>query len=318
MDRNDLDLVKLRFHRETGRLVDDDAELMDQYIYYERAEDTRDLLLASLERFPELLKRAHILLRSFVVSSNLDGMLPVSVVARWLRNPALSDKRLRIIAEYADTRYAEVVRQNDIDIHWMRLFDDTNLQNIVTHQDALTQLWKFMGNAQATAGEGDQAALVELFSAPGQSPSNTRVNILFNTPGLRRSLQQMPSSHAVRIWDDMIGSHFSDSAIQRTLRRPGVLRSALEFVRALRSNLTSEEERANRIVMELFSLGQSRAQQYLYSFDFPTDRLGHTRLNFALYLEGYMAVPDWAWQYLRNGVTRQSLKSFGEMRPKPE
>lgn len=312
VDRNDLKLVKLRFQRETGRLVDDDAQLLDQYIYYERAESTRDLLLASLERFPALLRRAHILLRSFVVSSNLDGMLPVSVVARWLRNPALSENRLRIIAEYADTRYAEVVRQNDIDIHWMGLFDDTNLQNIVTHQDALIQLGKFMGNAQATAGEGDGAALLALFSAQGQALSNTRVNMLFNTPGLWHSLQQLPSSHAVQIWADLIGPHFTDHAIHLTLRRPGVLHSAREFMRALRGNLTSAEERANRIVMEAYTIDQSRAQQYLYHFDFPTDRLGHSRLDFVLHIEGYLQVPDWAWQYLRKGVTRESLKSFLE------
>ncbi len=312
VERDDLDQVQQRYQRETGKFVDDDDELMDQFVYYQRADSIRDLLLVSLQRFPDLLRRAQILMQSFVVSSNLDGMLPVGVVTRWLRDPALSDNRLRIIAEYANTRYQEVVSRCAIDINWMHLFDDTNLQNIVTHRDALTQLWTFMGNAQATVGEGDQAAWVKLFSAPGQSPSNTRVNILFNTPSLWQSLQAWPSSHAVRIWADLIGPHFSDSAIQLTLSRPGVLHSALEFARTLRGNLTSEEERANRIVMQLFSIGQSRAQQYLYSFDFPTDRLGHSRFDFVLYLESHMAVPDWAWQYLRKGVTRESLASFLE------
>src|SRR3546814_11955945 len=58
VDRDDLDQVKLRFERETGRVIDDDSELMEQFIYYDRAENTRDLLIASLARFPDLLRRA--------------------------------------------------------------------------------------------------------------------------------------------------------------------------------------------------------------------------------------------------------------------
>ncbi len=313
VDRDDLAQVKLRFERETGRVIDDDSELMEQYIYYDRAESTRDLLIASLERFPDLLRRANLLLRSAVISSNLDGMLPVNVVARWLRNPALSERRLRVISEYADTRYKEVVRHGDIDIHWMRLFDDSNLQNIVTHQRVLTAFWDYLERPPVKAGEVDQAPVIRLFSAPGQLPSNTRVNILFNTPNLWSSLQRLPRHHAVQIWDDLTGSQFSDSVIQFTLERPGVLRSALDFVLALRGNL-----RANRIVRELFSVAQSRAQQYLNNFDFPVNRLGHSLLDFVTYLESHMAVPDWAWQYLKRGVTPESLKTFGEMKPKPE
>ena len=168
------------------------------------------------------------------------------------------------------------------------------------------------------AGEVDQAPVIRLFSAPGQLPSNTRVNILFNTPSLWSSLQRLPRHHAVQIWDDLIGPHYSDSAIRLTLRRPGVLRSALDFVLALRGNLGSVEARANRMVMELFSIGQGRAQQYLYNFNFPVNRLGHSLLDFVTYLESHLAVPDWAWQYLRRGVTPESLKTFGEMKPKPE
>ena len=313
VDRDDLAQVKLRFERETGRVIDDDSELMEQYIYYDRAESTRDLLIASLERFPDLLRRANLLLRSAVISSNLDGMLPVNVVARWLRNPALSERRLRVISEYADTRYKEVVRHGDIVIHWMRLFDDSNLQNIVTHQRVLTAFWDYLERPPVKAGEVDQAPVIRLFSAPGQLPSNTRVNILFNTPNLWSSLQRLPRHHAVQIWDDLTGSQFSDSVIQFTLERPGVLRSALDFVLALRGNL-----RANRIVRELFSVAQSRAQQYLNNFDFPVNRLGHSLLDFVTYLESHMAVPDWAWQYLKRGVTPESLKTFGEMKPKPE
>nr|BFE92908.1 hypothetical protein GCM10020185_34440 [Pseudomonas brassicacearum subsp. brassicacearum] len=182
VDRDDLAQVKLRFERETGRVIDDDSELMEQYIYYDRAESTRDLLIASLERFPDLLRRANLLLRSAVISSNLDGMLPVNVVARWLRNPALSERRLRVISEYADTRYKEVVRHGDIDIHWMRLFDDSNLQNIVTHQRVLTAFWDYLERPPVKAGEVDQAPVIRLFSAPGQLPSNTRVNIFVQYP----------------------------------------------------------------------------------------------------------------------------------------
>ncbi|MNC78583.1 hypothetical protein D3C81_2048810 [compost metagenome] len=69
--------------------------------------------------------------------------------------------------------------------------------------------------------------------------------------------------------------------------------------------------RANQIVRDSLGLGQRQAQQYLYNFEFPANRLGHRLLDFALYVEGYMAVPDWAWQYLRQGVTRETLKPFG-------
>jgi hypothetical protein len=237
-------------------------------------------------------------------------MLRMDEFASWIRNPALSNKRLQIIAEYANTRYAEVLGMVGIDIDWMRHFDDQNLQSIVTHQRTLTELMKYLDKGI------DVPAVASLFSAPGQTPSNTRIAILFNTPDIWGYIERFPKDYARPIWFDLIGPHFSDVNIRQALGRPGSLRTVLDFEAALRAGLGREDARANQIIQGLLSINQSRAQQYLYAFDFPSNRSGHSRLDFAVYLESNLKVPDWAWQYAREGVTPDSLKSFGKIKPK--
>jgi hypothetical protein len=316
VDRDNLDETAKIIERNSGEVITDDSELFEQFIYYERVERTIELLRNSLARFPDLLRRANIILASPVCSSNLGGMLPVSELARWIRNPTLSDRRLQIIAEYASTRYDEVRSMESINIDWMRLFDDQNLQSIVTHQSTLTDFVRFLGVTSESINDIDMPAVVSLFSASGRVPSNTRVALLFNSPAIWGPLQRLQPDFARQIWFDLIGPHFSDDNIRQALGRPGALLSELDFAVALRASLGREEARANQIIQNVLSIGQSRAQQYLYNFDFPSNRLGHSRLDFAVYLESYMQVPDWAWQYARLGVTPDSLKQFAEIKPK--
>ncbi|WP_256578323.1 dermonecrotic toxin domain-containing protein [Pseudomonas sp. A25(2017)] len=308
VDQADLNEVKQRYQRESGVTINDDAELMNQFMYYDRVEDTIDLLSVALERFPDLQRRANLLLRSTVISSNLGGMLPVNVLARWLRDPKLSETRLGIIAEYANTRYTEVIDDGTISIDWMQPFDDQNLNSIVRQQDSLTRFVEFLGWVQSNA---ETPAVVGLFSSSGQVVSNIRVSILLNTPNIFNLLQRFPRNHAIQIWEDLVGPYFSDATVRAALRQPGSLRSELDIARALRVGLGGDGARANQIIRDSLGVGQRQAQQYLYNFEFPAYRLGHRLLDFALYVEGYMAVPDWAWQYLRQGVTRETLQPFG-------
>ncbi|MDP9783259.1 dermonecrotic toxin domain-containing protein [Pseudomonas fluorescens] len=318
VDRNDLDDAQDLLKRVRDKFVDDDAELFDQFMYADRVERTIDLLRTALGRFPVLRRRVDILLRSPVIIHNLGGMLPVSEVARLIRNPALTDRRFELIAAYANSRYGELERTGRIDFDWMQVFDDRNLQSIITYQNNLTAFMRFLGTARENIESIDVTAVAKLFSPPGHLPSNTRVALLFNTPGLLGNLMGLQPNYAMQIWLDLIGPHFSDATIGRALQRPGSLRTGLDFALALRDSMGNEEAHANRIVQSLLSISQRRAQQYLYSFDFPTNRLGHSRLDFAVYLESHQQIPGWAWQYARRGVTPDSLKQFGEMKPKPD
>jgi len=318
VNRDDLDDASDLLLADAGRYVEDTSELFDHFVYTDTAERTVDLLRTALGRFPDLLRRANLLLRSPVIAHNLGGLLRVSEVARWLRNPALSDLRYQLIAEYASTRHSELQRTENINIDWMQLFDDRNLQSIVTRQEELADFLVFLGGAWGNIMDNDIPAVGKLFSVPGQLPSNSRVALLFDNPNLWGSLQKLRRDYAGQIWADLIGPHFSDATIRRALAEPRALNSELHLALALRSSLAPEEFRANQIMQRLLSVGQRRAQQYLYNFDFPTNRLGHSRLDFAVYVESHLTIPDWAWQYARRGVTSDSLKQIGEMKPKPE
>ncbi|WP_260958425.1 OTU domain-containing protein [Pseudomonas citri] len=318
VNSDDLDDAKDLLVSDAGRYVDDTSELFDHFIYTDTAERTVDLFRTALRRFPDLLRRANLLLRSPIIAHNLGGLLRVSEVARWIRNPALSDVRFQIVAEYASTRHSELQRTRNIDIDWMQVFDDRNLRNIVLHQEALGDFLEFLGGAWGNIMDNDIPAVAKLFSAPGQLPSNSRVAVLFNTPNLWTALRKLRKEYADQVWADLIGPYFSDATIRQALAWPGALSSEMHLALALRNSLAPEELRANLTIQRLLSIGQRRAQQYLYNFDFPTDRLGHRRLDFALYVESHLSIPDWAWQYARRGVTPQSLKKIGEVKPRPE
>lgn len=313
---DDLEEMAEKIRNVTGQVIEDDAQLLERYIDHQSKDRTQGLYQAALRRFPELQRRADILLGSPIISWTLADRLNVSLFASWLRNPALSNERLRLIAEYANARYDEIAEDNFLDLDWMQSFDDRNVQSIVTHQAKLTQFLKFLGGAWGDVEDVDVPAVARLFRAQGQPISNARVAILFENPGLFDSIQRLPREHAPQVWNELVAPYFSDANIQRALEQPGALNSALDFALALKASLGKEDARANLIVHNLFSVGQSRAQEYLYNFDFPIGRLGHSRLDFALHLEAHLAVPDWAWQYARKGVTPESLKPFGEMKKK--
>lgn len=305
VDRDDLQGIKERYQREFGVVMEDEAELFQQFIAYDRAEEVTDLFTVALERYPALLDRANIVLRSMVISSTLGNEFPLSAISSWIRNPALSDEHLRLIALYADSRHQAILKEEGLDIGWMQRFDDRNLQHIVNHIEALDTFIAFLGRRQASASE---SALVDLFSASGAAPSNSRVALLFNTPNLWTELERLPQTQAQEIWNDLIGPHFSNLNIRLALARPGALRSSSQFETALRTGLGSNEAHANQLVQRVLDVGQSEAQQYLYHFEFPTQRLGHGIVDFASHLESHMEVPQWAWQYAREGVTPQSLR----------
>jgi len=318
VNSDDLDDAKSLLVADGGKYVSDTSELFDHFIYTDSADRTVNLFKTALGRFPVLLRRANFLFRSPIIAHNLGGLLRVGEVARWLRNPALSDRRFQILAEYASTRYSELQRTESIDVDWMQLFDDRNLQSIVTHQEQLADFLVFLGGARGNIMDNDIPGVAKLFSFPGQLPSNSRVSLLFDVPNLWGSLCKLRQDYASQIWADLIGPHFSDATIRLALARPGALNSEMHLALALRSSLAPEEFRANQIMQRLLSIGQRRAQQYLYNFDFPTHRLGHSQLDFAVYVESHLSIPDWAWQYARPGVTPESLKKIGEVKPKPE
>lgn len=306
-----------RLRRATGEVVDDHADLLDRYIDDNRAYRTRDLYRSALERFPDLRRRSDVLLESRIISWTLGDRLRVSLFARWLRDRSLPNERLRLIAQYADTRYNELAMEAHLAVNWMIPFEDQNLQRILMQQQALTRFMEFLGGVWGNVDDVDVPAVVRLFRLQGQEISNSRVALILQVEGLWASLQRFPQSVAQQVWSELVGPYFTDTHIRLALEQPHAFRSALDFAAALRAALSEEEVRANTIVQNLFGIGQSRAQQYLYNFDFPVDRLGRSRLHFALHLEGHLAVPEWAWRYARPGVTRDSLKPFGELKAPP-
>lgn len=312
VEHDELQQVARRFERETGEAIDDDNDLMDQFMYYDRVEDLTDLLIVSLERYPVLLRRAQILLSSPVIASNLGGMFAVNILAAWIRNPALSDTRLQIIAEYAGSRYQEVVITGDIDINWMQPFDDQNLLNIVRQEEALVGFWDFLQGVRYV-DVSTMSTAMDLFRISGQMASNSRIAIFFETPSLWRSIQNMPGispRSARRIWEDLVGPQFSDENIRRTLAQRDSLSSESAFASALIDSLTLDEFQAHQIILGAYGVTPRQVLHFLNSFDFPGTEADHSRLTLALYLGRHGSIPDWAWQYARPGVTPESLRSF--------
>lgn len=312
VEHDDLQEVAKRFERETGTVIEDDIDLMDQFMYYDRVEDLTDLLIVSLERFPVLLRRAQILLGSPVIASNLGGLFPLSVLAAWIRNPALKDARLQLIAEYAGSRYQELVRKGSIDIDWMRPFDDRNLRNLIYQRDAVVGFWDFLQGARYLDGSNLSTA-TGLFSVSGSMVPNSRIAVLLEAPNLWRSIRDMPGitpRSARRIWDDLVGPQFSDENIRRTLARRDALGSESAFTSALIDSLTRDEAQANRVLLGVYGVTSRQAMEFLYQFDFTGALADHSRLTLALHLSRRGTMPDWAWQYARPGVTPESLRSF--------
>lgn len=321
IDRDDLKDVQRRLERETGMFVHDDARLMDQYIYYDRAEDLADLLRAALIRFPDLLTRAETVLQSPVIASNLGGMLPLSVMSQWIRDPSLTDERLRLIAAYTTTRYTEVVITGDIDVSWMRAFDDDNVRDIIFHQQTLVNFMRLSGGVRGNLMDSDLPAVARLFSTPGNPPSNSRVALLLQTPAVWSSIHNMAgitAEGARSLWDDLIGVQYSDDLIRETLQRPGSLASESAFAGALVDSLLNEEARAHQLLLETYAVSQVEAQQFLRRFRFSGNRAEHSRLSFARYVSHHGKIPEWAWQYANEGVTPESLGRFLAKRRPPQ
>ncbi|WP_413793324.1 MULTISPECIES: dermonecrotic toxin domain-containing protein [unclassified Pseudomonas] len=320
VDRDDLKKAKRRYEQETGNVMDDDAELLEQHIYYDRADDLVDLLTVALERFPVLQARATILLKSPVIASNLGGLFPVNLLSQWIRTPSISNTRLQLIGDYVSGRYDELTRYGGIDINWMRPFDDWNLHSLFAHRQALLDFFGFLQEVRYIK-DSDLSAVARLFSVPGQPLSNSRVAILFNRPNLWVSIRSMRGiSHesARTIWHDLIGPQFSDDNIRFALGRPGSLDSESALTGALIDSLVNDEARAHRLILGAYAMSDRQAQYFLYNFDFSASAAGHSRLNFASYVSAHGSIPQWAWSYARGGVTPEVLKPFLATRKPPE
>ncbi|MGN8344063.1 hypothetical protein ACLEJQ_10700 [Pseudomonas sp. SMV71] len=320
VDRDDLKKAKRRYEQETGNLMDDDADLLEQHIYYDRADDLVDLLTVALERFPVLQARASILLKSPVIASNLGGLFPVSLLSQWIRTPSISNSRLQLIGDYVSGRYDELTRYGAIDINWMRPFDDWNLHSLFTHRQALLDFFGFLQEVRYVK-DSDLSAVARLFSLPGQPLSNSRVAILFNRSNLWvsiRSMRGISRDSARAIWHDLIGPQFSDDNIRFALGRPGSLDSESALTSALIDSLVNDEARAHRLIRDAFTMSDRQVQYFLHNFDFSASSTGHGRLDFASYVSAHGAIPQWAWPYARSGVTPQVLEPFLATRKPPE
>ncbi|WP_259697651.1 OTU family ubiquitin thioesterase [Pseudomonas brassicacearum] len=320
VDSEDLKKAKRRYEQETGNLMDDDADLLEQHIYYDRADDLVDLLTVALERFPVLQARANILLKSPVIASNLGGLFPVSLLSQWIRTPSISNTRLHLIGDYASGHYDELTRYGAIDINWMRPFDDWNLHSLFTHRQALLDFFGFLQEVRYFK-DSDLSAVARLFAMPGQPLSNSRVAILFNRPNLWvsiRSMRGITRDGARAIWHDLIGPQFSDDNIRFALGRPGSLDSESALTGALIDSLVNDEGRAHRLILGAYAMTERQAQYFLYNFDFSASLAGHSRLDFASYVSAHGAIPQWAWPYARSGVTPEVLKPFLATRKPPE
>ena len=312
VEPDDLEKARRRFQYETGTDIEDDIDLMDQFKYYDRVEDLTDLLTVTLERYPALLRRAQILLRSPVIATNLGGLFPLRNLAAWIRNPALNNTRLQIVAEYASSRYQEVVRWGRIDIDWMRPFSDSNLRNLVYRQNELVEFWDFLQGVRYL-DESNMSTATGLFSMTGQMVPNSRIAVLFEVPYLWQSIQNMPgisARSARRIWEDLVGPEFSDENIRQTLARPDSLSSESAFTSALIDSLAADEAQAHQVILGTYAVTPRQVLEFLHHFDFPGTLAEHSRLTLALYLSRHGSIPDWAWQYARPGVTPESLRSF--------
>ena len=310
VDRDDLDELAKRIKAGTGQDINDDVTLFHQFIYYQNVEETIDLLRVALERFPDLERRFNILYASPIINSHLGGLLDVSLVARWLRDPAISEERLRLIAEYSRNCFEELQRTKSLDVEWMRDFNDQNLRTLIAHRQPLVDFMVLLKEILGDTESVDLSSVVRYFGAPGHAPSNSRVEMLLNVPDLWSGILSLPRQHIRRLWEDLVGPYFSDSTIRQALAQPGAFDSVGNLALAMAAGQGIEEARANQIVRDLFNVSRSQAQRYLYNFDFPSNHPGRSRLDFALHLESHFQIPDWAWAYARPGVTADSLKSF--------
>ncbi|MBT2338641.1 hypothetical protein J7E36_05615 [Pseudomonas fluorescens] len=320
VDRDDLKKARRRYEQETGNVMDDDTDLLEQHIYYDRADDLVDLLTVALERFPILQARAAILLKSPVIASNLGGLFPVNLLSQWIRTPSLSNARLQLIGDYVNGRYDELTRYGGVDISWMRPFDDWNLHSLFTHRQALLDFFGFLQEVRYLE-DSDLSAVARLFTVPGQPLSNSRVAILFNRPNLWTSIRSMRGASresARSIWHDLTGPQFSDDNIRFALGRPGSLSTEPAFMSALIDSLVNDEARAHQLILGAYAMSERQAQYFLYNFDFSGGLAGHSRLDFASYVSAHGAIPQWAWPYARSGVTPEVLKPFFATRKPPE
>ncbi|MCL6703585.1 OTU domain-containing protein [Pseudomonas sp. T1.Ur] len=213
-----------------GERVTDEARLFLLAVQYLQVEETLKLLMSTLERFPALLERANILLHSPLVSY-LAGTLYLGQVATWIRDTTLSNRRLAIISDYVSLRYDEAAVHQNVDIDWMRFFDDRTVENIIAARGLLTTLFERLNETTST-GATYRPPFTALFSPPGLIPSNSRVALLFEIRGFRptlwHALWHLESSLANEIWSEIISPRLSHDEIRRLLGPEGRLRLEIE------------------------------------------------------------------------------------------
>ena len=233
------------FQRLAGYPLPPNQSVFNIAVEFGNGREIANLLRSSLGRFPALQPRAHMLLTSPLISSYLGGLMNLATVAAWIRNPALSIERLRIIAEYATLRFDEMINNRTIDIDWMRFFDDRTVQNIIRDRGPLTALFEHMRGTPTTMAAQTSPHFTELFSPPGLTPSNSRVAILFEiegfAPSLWHALWRIEPGFADELWNELLSTQWSDDQIRQLLGPTGRLRTEINEAAPRRTPSPAEE-----------------------------------------------------------------------------
>ncbi|WP_434704354.1 hypothetical protein J3P85_28825 [Pseudomonas sp. Z1-12] len=276
------------------------SELIELFRYQKMVGRTVGLLRGALRSRSRLLLRAERVLASRVIATNLGGALPVSVFSRWISHPALSPAKLDFIARYANTRMHELLDTSNIDIRWIHLFTDQAMKTIETHLGALQAFIRFLEPQAGRATDIGMADVARLLNGAEKFPSNSRIIVLLDTPNLLANLtNNFTRDEARSLWTELISPNYSDLNIYDALGQVRPLNSEANFTSALINVLQQEVARAHQLMDRVFANRRTPAivLNNLYRFDFTANRAEHSLLSFAEYVDRYMEIPDWAWQY---------------------
>lgn len=240
------------FERYPGRdrndLFADREELLSSWRGHDAGQRSVALLREGLGRFADLLARADIVLRSDVFSFHLGWSVGLEELANLIRNPRLSNARLRIISDYLETRAGEMQEREIVDTQWMRPFDDHNLRNIVARalnqhrhpadrafSDTLLEFVAYVSE-QALSDAFAMSYVTAVFTPASGRLSNSRVALLLGTPDLFTTLSGHPRAVAQTLWDLLISPEYSDETIGPALGTSvaDALRDLRHFIARLR------------------------------------------------------------------------------------
>ncbi|NWB86395.1 hypothetical protein [Pseudomonas gingeri] len=208
--------------------VDREA-LLSNWRAYDEGQRSVASLRVALGRFADLSARADIVLRSDVFSFHLGWSVGLEELAYLIRDPRLSNARLRIISDYLETRAGEMQEHEIVDTEWMRPFDDHNLRNIVERAlnrrrhpgdrafaDTLLEFVAYM--SEQTLNDSFAMSYVTAAFTPASGRlSNSRVALLLDIPDLFTTLSRHPRTVAQPLWGLLISPEYSDETMRLAL-----------------------------------------------------------------------------------------------------